>query len=259
MKYLRLVTCSAVAGLLLSAAPGFAQVSADGMGKVLPVELYACKFTEGKGKADLVKVIEKWNKFADDNDMKGYAAWLLTPFFYTAEQDFDILWLGAYSDGNAMGAGLQNWISKGGEMNSAFQEVVDCGAHVAFSSAMYKAPPGGNAPGSGVITMMDCKLNEGYRYADVKAAELKWVDYLTEAGSKAAYYHWMPLFGGGDADFNYKVVFAYPGFEEIGSGFELFANEGGREVSRETFRDIDDCDDARVYLVENIRSATIRD
>lgn len=259
MKGTKIVTFSAIATLLLASAPGWAQVSADGMGKVVPVELYACKFQEGKSNADLDMVIERWNKFADDSDMDDYSAWLLTPFFYTTKQDFDIIWLGAFRDGNAMGRGLQNWISNGQELAAAFEEIVDCGAHVAYSSAMYKAPPGGNAPASGFITMMDCKLNEGHRYVDIKAAELKWADYLAKSGSKAAYYHWMPMFGGGDAEFDYKVVFAYPDFKEIGSEVERFANEGGREMSREVFGDIDECDDARVYETRNIRSGKIRD
>jgi len=259
MNVSRIVTWSAVAGLLLASAPGLAQVSADGMGKIVPVELYACKFNEGKNGADLAEVIERWNEFSDESGMDDYAAWLLTPFFHTSEQDFDILWLGAFSDGNAMGKGLQNWISNGQELAAEFAAVVDCGAHVAVSSAMYKAPAGGNAPASGVITMMDCKLNEGHRYVDIKAAELKWVDYLAKSKSKAAYYHWMPMFGGGDAEFDYKVVFAYPDFEEVGANVELFANEGGRDASREIFGNIDDCDDARVYLTRSIRSGKIRD
>ena len=142
---------------------------------------------------------------------------------------------------------------------AAFAEVVDCNAHVAYSSAMYKAPPSGNVPESGVITMMNCELNEGHRYSDVKAAELKWMEHLADSGSKASYYHWMPMFGGGDAEFDYKVVLAYPDLEAVGANFEMFANEGGREVSREIFGNIDECDDARLYLTESIRSAKIRD
>jgi len=42
MNRLQVVTCSAFAGLLLATASGVAQVSSDGMGKVLPVELYTC-------------------------------------------------------------------------------------------------------------------------------------------------------------------------------------------------------------------------
>lgn len=259
MNSLKVIYCSALAGLLLTAAPGFAQVTADGMGKIVPVEIYACKFNDGKGMSDLNAVIDDWNEFSDDSDMDNYAAWLLTPFFYTTEQDFDILWLGAFRDGNAMGQGLQNWIANGQEVGAGFQEVIDCPAHVAFSSSMYKAPPSGNTPESGLITMMDCELNEGFEYSDIKAAELLWVEHLTESGSNAAYYHWRPMFGGGDAEFDYKVVFAYPDFVALGSDTEKFLNGGGREVSRQVFDDIDECDDARVYVTRSLRSGKIRD
>jgi hypothetical protein len=259
MKTMRVATCSAVAGLLLAAVPGLAQVSADGMGKVVPVEIYTCSFIDGKTRDDLDGVIERWNRFQDDNNTDTYAAWILTPLFYTEEQDFDILWLGAFRDGNAMGAGLQHWFTNGGELQAAFAEIVDCGTHLALASAMYKAPKGNNPPDQGYITMMDCKLNEGHEYDEIKAAELEWAAYLAKAGSQGAYYHWTPVFGGGEAEYDYKVVFSYQSFEEIGADFELGANGGGREKSREIFGDIDECDDARVYVAKSVRSAKIRD
>jgi hypothetical protein len=259
MNRLQVVTCSAFAGLLLATASGVAQVSSDGMGKVLPVELYTCKYNESQGRSDLDNVIARWSKFSDDHKVDDYAAWILTPFFYGPEQDFDVIWMGAYKDGNAMGAGLDNWIANGGELQAAFDKVVDCDAHVAYASAMYKAPADNATPESGYITMMDCKLNEGQRYEAIQAAEVKWADHLTRSGSKAGYWHWMPMYGGGDAEFDYKVVFAYPSFKDIGTDFEQFANGGGRDVSTETFGDIDECDDARVYIIDNIRSAQLRE
>jgi hypothetical protein len=259
MKSLRVALWPAMAGLLLAAAPGFAQVNAGGMGKVLPVELYTCKYKDGQTAANLHSVIDGWNRFEDANKTDTYAAWLLTPFFFGTEQDFDVIWLGAYKDGNAMGKGLQNWLTKGGEQQAAFDKVIDCDAHSAYASAMYKAPAAGTTPASGFITIMDCKLNEGHKYPDIKAAELKWAEHLKKSGSKAGYYHWMPYFGGGDADFDYKVAFAYSSFEEIGADFEGFANGGGRELSTEIFGDIDECDDARVYMSTSVREAKIRD
>ena len=259
MNKLSVASCPAIAGLLLAAGPGLAQVSADGMGKVLPVEIYTCKYKEGQGSAELDSVIASWNQFEDDSKTATYAGYLLTPFFYGPEQDFDIIWLGAFKDGNAMGANLQNWISKGGEVQAAFDKVIDCDAHSGYASAMYKAPAAGSTPGSGFVTMMDCKLNEGHEYADIKAAELKWAEHLGKSKSKAGYYHWMPVFGGGDAEFDYKVVNAYASFTDIGADFEQNANGGGRELSREIFGDIDECDDARVYVSKSIREAKIRD
>jgi hypothetical protein len=52
---------------------------------------------------------------------------------------------------------------------------------------------------------------------------------------------------------------AFPDLEALGAGFDMFANEGGRDVSREIFGNLDDCNDARVYLTKSIRSAKIRD
>jgi hypothetical protein len=258
MKTSKLLASAAVAGALFSAAPVSAQVSEDGMGKVVPVEIFACNFVEGKGRADLMPVIDEWNEYSDDNRTNNYAAWMLTPYFYTPEQAFDMLWLGAWTDGNAMGSGTNSWITEGGEVADKFAEVVDCMAHVAYMSAMYKAPPG-NVPDSGVITMMDCELNEGSRYSDIRAAEMKWVEHLNDTGSDVGYYHWMPMFGGGDAEFDYKVVNAYESFVEVGADIEHFANGGGRDVSRGIFGDIDECDDARVYVASSIRKAKIRD
>lgn len=243
---------------LLLAGPVLAQVSKDGMGKVLPVELFACKYKEGKSAGDLDKVIARWSKYMDDNGNNDYAAWTLNPYYFGTEQDFDVLWMGAYKDAKAMGAGTDMWMAKGGELRKGFADVVTCNAHIGLSSAMYKAPASNETPTSGYITMMNCKLNEGHRYADIKAAELKWVDYLKKNGSAVGYWHWFPVFGGGDSGFDYKVVRAYRNFTEIGADLELNFNGGGREAGQEIFDDIDDCDDARVYVVTSRRAAKLR-
>jgi hypothetical protein len=258
MKYLWKVTSATIALAFLVSATATAQVSKDGMGKVLPVELYTCSYINGKGPADLDKVIGRWSKFADDNGINNYMALTLTPFQYGPDQKFDVIWMGAFADGNAMGTGLDNYLTKGGDIQKAFNEVVKCDAHVMLSSAMYKSRATDESAKSAVITMMDCKLNKGHRYVDIKSAELKWAEYLTSHGSKAGYWHWFPVYGGGDADYDYKVVFAYSDYKELGADFELNANGGGRDAGRDIFDDIDDCDDARVYLGTVRRYAKLR-
>jgi len=42
------------------------------------------------------------------------------------EQDFDVIRLGAYRDGNAMGKDLDTWLASGGELQAAFEKVVNC-------------------------------------------------------------------------------------------------------------------------------------
>jgi hypothetical protein len=256
-KQLRAVL-SAAALLGLSVSGANAQVSEDGMGKVLPVELFACSFNDGQDADDLESVIRRWTRFMDEKNITSYAAWTLTPVYYSPAQEFDMIWMGAWTDGNAMGSGSDTWMSEGTDIAEAFAEVVDCGAHVGLASAMYKSPPNNETPRSSIITMMDCELNEGKRYSDIRAAEIKWAKYLADSGSTAGYWHWFPTYGGGDAEYDYKVVFAYSSFGELGADWERGANGGGREAAAEIFGDIDECDDARVYAAQSRRAAQLR-
>ena len=243
---------------LIASPVTLAQVSEDGMGKMVPVELLACNYADGKGSADLDAVVDAWNEWMDDKKVDDYAAWTLSPYYFGAEQDFDLIWLGASSDGNALGSGTHMWLTEGGEHAAAFADVLDCMAHIGMSSALYKAPADGTPEGM-VISMMNCDMNEGTRYSDVRSAELAWAEYMTEQGSQAGTFHWFPVYGGGDQDYDYKVVTAYPTFVELGADWEQFANGGGRAASMEIFDDIDECDDARVYIGQSRRAAELRD
>jgi hypothetical protein len=247
------------AALSLSATSvSVAQVSEDGMGKVLPVELFACNFNDGKDMGDLERVNRRWNEWMDENNADYYAAWLLTPYFYGAEQDFDVVWMGAHTNGKVMGEDTHKWITEGGPVSDAFNDVISCSAHVGLSSAMYKAPSGQVTPASSIISMMDCEMNEGSRYSDVRSAEMKWAKYMTEQGSAAGTWHWFPVYGGGGQEYDYKVVTAYPSFVELGVDWEQFANGGGRAASMDIFDDVDECDDARVYVAKSVREAQLR-
>lgn len=242
----------------LAMGSAMAQVSEEGMGKVLPVELFACSYNDGKDEGDLNRVITRWTRWMDERNNDDYAAWTLTPYHYGPDQEFDMIWMGAFTDGNAMGAGVDQYFAEGGDINDAFEEVITCGAHIGLASAMYKSPPNNETPESSIITMMDCELNEGNRYSDIKAAELAWAKHMTSAGSTAGTFHWSPIYGGGDAEYDYKVVNAYENYTELGADWERFSNGGGREASTEIFDDIDECDDARVYIATSIRAAQLR-
>ncbi len=255
---LKTVFMTVALGLLGIGSP-MAQVSEDGMGKVLPAELFVCKYRNRQDEGDLDRVITRWTDYMDERRIDNYAAWTLTPYHYGQDMDFDVIWMGAYKDGNAMGAGVDQWFAEGGDINDAFEEVLDCGAHIGLASAMYKSPPNNETPGTAIITMMDCELNEGNRYSDIKAAELAWAKHMTNAGSTAGTFHWFPVYGGGDAEYDYKVVNAYENYTELGADWERFSNGGGREASTEIFGDIDDCDDARVYVATSRRAAQLRE
>jgi hypothetical protein len=258
MRKLNGIAAFAAAVSLFAAPASFAQVTKDGMGKIVPVEMFVCDFMEGKGQDDLNAATAAWTAFMDDRKVKNYSAWQLTPYYFSPAQDFDMIWMGASVDGNAMGMGTHTYLTEGGDVAAGFAEVLDCRAHVGLSSAMYQSPPNNDTPESGIMTMSDCSMNEGTRYSDVQAAEVEWAKYRKENGSKAGMYHWYPAFGGGDQDFDYKIVYSYPDFKALGADWEMIANGGGREKSQGLFADLDDCDDERVYVVRSIRSANLR-
>ncbi len=250
---------AALAVLALFVMPAAnAQVTMDSMGKVLPVELYACKYNDGQGPDDLDRVVGAWTRYADERNVNDYAAWTLVPYFYGQEQEFDFIWMGAYSDGNAMGRGEHQWLMEGGEIAAQFDAVADCYAHVGLGSAMYKSPPDNATPQSSILAMTDCKMHEETEYDDVRKAEIEWAGYMSDNGSTAGTWHWFPMYGGGDQDFDYKIVNAYADLAEFGKDWEQGANGGGREKSQSLFSELDSCNDARVYVATNRRAAQIR-
>lgn len=225
----------------------------------VPVDLYACNYNEGKGAADLDSATEKWNAYMDENDADAYAAWTLTKYYTSPDQDFDVLWLGAHRNGTTMGEGADNFIAKGGEVAAGFDEVVDCGMAGNYASRMFKAPPDGNVPESGVIVFTNCSLNDGSSYDDVIAGATAWAKVLGDAGSQAAIYHWYPIYGTGENDIDWKVITSYPSHTELGKDYDRMGNGGLHLKHRELLGGLATCDVARVYDAKSRRTGKIRD
>jgi hypothetical protein len=225
----------------------------------IPVDIFACNYKEGKGSADLDAVTATWNAYMDDRDADDYAAWTMTKHYASADQDFDVAWLGAHKNGTSMGEGADDWLANGGEVGAAFGEVLTCDMSGNYASRMFKAPPDGNIPGDGVLVFSNCSLKDSARYEDVVAATNTWVDILSEAGSTAAMYHWYPVFGTGEDDIGWKVITAYSSHTEFGKNYDRMGNGGLYLKSQELFGNLAECDIARVYNVKNVRTANIRD
>jgi hypothetical protein len=64
---------SFITSLVLLAGSGTVSAQDDGM-LVIPVELFSCSYKDRKGSDDLDKVIDKWNKWADESGLDDYAA-----------------------------------------------------------------------------------------------------------------------------------------------------------------------------------------
>ena len=92
---------------------------------IYPVEAYTCKYNEGKGPADLDKVVADWNQWMDEQDANNYFAMTMTPNYFGGET-FDVGWLGSAPTAAELGAGADNWRANGGKLAAAFASVLSC-------------------------------------------------------------------------------------------------------------------------------------
>ncbi len=210
------------------------------------IELFMCNYNKGKGSKDLDRVVDKWNVWADEANYVPYTAWTLTPVFGSPEYDFDLAWLGAWQNGADMGRGLQQWKDQGGAMQAAFDKVLRCDVHSGFTSANFK-PQQGDFPAEGVTVFTDCTIAEGKTLEDSIAVHASWAKHLTERGSKAGMWAFYPSMGGGDIDFDYKIVMGHPDYTSLGADNNDYTNGGGWMKGREISQDTVSCNLPRVY------------
>lgn len=227
--------------------------------KIIPAEIWTCRYNDGQGPSDLDAAVDAWSGYMDDNDVDDYAAWTLTKHHYGPEQDFDFIWLGAWTDGNAMGAGTDLlYAEEGREYLGNFFRVADCNNHMNAGSLNYKLPEGG-APGASVIAFSNCNIREGATYTQIVDATKAWAAVLTAAGSQAAMYHWFPIYGGGgDRAPDFIRLTVYPNHTELGADYERMTNGELFRQSNALFADLVDCDVTRTYNAQNRRSAQLR-
>ena len=226
--------------------------------KIVPAEVWTCKFNDGQGPQELDAAADAWSAYMDDNDVDNYAAWTLTKHYFSAEQDFDFIWLGAWSDGNAMGSGTDMWVTTGGEVSNNFNRVATCNNHINAGSIAYKLPQGDAAADGLVLTFSNCTINDGANYAQIVDATKEWADALTDAGSQSAIYHWFPIYGGGSADTDFVWLNAYPNHTELGADYQRLTNGEMFRQRNALFAGLMDCDVTRVYNAKTRRAAQIR-
>ena len=229
----------------------------DGM-LIIPVELFTCSYNDRQGPDDLDDVIEKWNAWADRNAIDYYAAWTLTPYYFSPAQEFDVIWLGAAKDAVALGRGQSLWLNGDHGLQDDFDEVLTCNGHFNYASINFKAPPDNATPQNSILTFSDCTFDEGATFAALGAAMGEWAQYLGEQGSTTAVWHWYPAYGGGGEEFDFKWLQAYANLEELGADYERYGNGRGFVTRGRLLGHLIDCDSSRAYLAESRRFVQLR-
>lgn len=248
-----LVSC----GLALSLGVGVAdEHEGDAMepNVATAIEMYACKYNEGKGAADLEAPIKKFNAWADKKGIKNYSVWTLVPYYAGSEQDFDVLWLGGSEKASALGRVQDMWLSTGSKEQEGFNDVVTCDSHGGYSVLQMKEPPERKNPSSVVISFSDCNTAEGTTFDDLYMPLIEWGKYMGEHGSTAGMWVFFPTYGGGGEEFDFKYVDAFQNLEDLGADWDHM-NESGWQKANELFAGKVHCDSSRSYIATNRRRA----
>ena len=250
---MRKILFAALSAALLSTA-GIATAAENEGRRFVPVETFTCNFQDGKSMADLEPVIDAWNKWADDKGFSDYFAAVVTPHYF-GEYPFDIGWLGAWKDGNAMGAGEDAWINEGGEVSAMFFDVIDCDSHTNFASTLVKPP---QDPEEGdttfVLEFSNCSVKDGKTYDEVMAGMDAWAEYQSENGFTNSTYAMFPVFGESNNDYDMKRVQGHDDHTAAGADYERMGNGGHWRKQREILGELVDCDISRVYNAREVRA-----
>jgi hypothetical protein len=219
-----------------------------------PVEMFTCDYNKGKSAKDLDKVVAKFNKWSDQHEPTGYTAWTLTPHFVNADIDFDIAWLGAWTDNATMGAQTDNFLAKGGAIQADFDRVLTCDSHEGAQAVTIKPGASTEAPENAVVMFSSCTLADGVGPGDSFAAHVAMARYMDSQGSKAATWAFYPGLGSGSTDFDYYMVTGYANYADMAATTEIMTNGGGWMEAAKIFAGVVSCDGPRSYLSQRRRS-----
>jgi hypothetical protein len=219
------------------------------------VEIFACNFKNGKGMDDFLAVAKRWNAWADQNAIKDYTAIIMTPYYYSPDLTYDVLWLGATPNGTAMGMGDSKWLTTGKQVQAAFDQVAKCASHAAFSAVDVHRPPQQANPAEGVVLFRDCKVREGRTPGEAIAGTREWSEYMKGRGSDIFSAVLFPLAGQtDDYDYSYKAVYGFQSMDDYGKATDVYTS-GGAQRGNELIGRIAQCNSPRVYLTNRIRQA----
>jgi hypothetical protein len=217
------------------------------------IEIYPCAFRGSNDMDDLRGVMTRFNAWADRNNVTDYGAFVATPYAYSADLEADVLWLGGYPTGTAMGVGETKWLAEGGDVAAAFNAIVDCNAHSLYAEVIINEPAG--PPAQAPIAMFqDCTLLENRTVPEVMAANEQWAEYWKTNGTDQFIALLFPLAGlAGDADYDFKVVTGWESMEAFGKATDVYTG-GGFLRGEELFSRLVTCNSPRIYTLERVRA-----
>ena len=249
MKKLLLSTVAAIMVPFVGVGIATAQ-DEEGPPNFVPVELNVCSYEDRKDQDDFDDALKMMTDWMEENDSEPYAAFRLFPA-YAGDQEFDFVYFGGWPNGSAMGRDLRDYWATAEDAQEAWDEAVDCNSSEMFASINLKSPESA-ADDDFMLSVSDCNVAEGRRSDDALDAIREWGAYRDVNGSPGGTWAWFPIYGDGNADFDFKLLNSHAGPEGFGNFWQWIVDRAAYDVQGGLLEGLLDCDVARMYVGETI-------
>ena len=225
----------------------------DGPPNFVPVEMQVCNYRDGKDSGDFDKAMGEMTDWMAANDSAPYAGWKIDKWITGGTQDFDFLFLNAWPNGSTMGQDITHYVATANDAIEAFDDAAECPATLLFASLMVKAPPESDGQTDDfVLTFSDCNVADGRKTGDAIDAIREYAAYRDANGSPGGTYVWFPVLGGGDEDFDFKLLNSYENVAGYGDFYQWNIENASYLKRNELMRGLVDCDVSRAYIGDTI-------
>ena len=212
-----------------------------------PLEMWACSFKDRKDQDDMDAV---YKMISEETDTP-YGAWQMNPYLVGNRiEDFDFIYIGAWPNGNVMGADIANLFSGQYASSSAWGEVVDCMGSM-YTGINIKPNPDVE-DGHYFLSVSDCNSGHGVSNGQAVNGIRRYADYLEENGQSLGVHVWFPAHGGGEADFDFKLLYVYGGPGAWGDAWQWRVNNMAVQARRNYMDGVVSCDESRLYSTRTL-------
>ena len=233
------ILTSALAIFLASLSiPSFAEVQRPSFGGV---ETFACNFKEGNSLQDVLKVAKKWDEWMDKNASRTYTGFALTPYYFS-EPIADYYWVGFTNSFEDQGVIDEEFMSKGGAIQQAFDEVEVCASRSQYMWSRvrdtFEEPVSG-----GFVDFARCSLRDGAGMNELVAADAKMQSFLDGIGNTTRIYRWIPIQGANLQGADFIQAQWEESLSARGKNMDAFINSGGPQQQAAIYGAVINCVD----------------
>lgn len=212
-----------------------------------------CQFADGKDMDDVMKVLDEWSEYGDDNFSEPFSAWVMTPVYMSnTDFDLDFVFLGFADSLASVGKAEDEFRNGGQKIGEKWERVTNCSGMSLNLNYEARTPKNEWVEGGTNYTMIQsCSFKEGKSGNDLQANDKIWNKYLDEAGYEGGYWRWWPETGSPtETDYDYLLAVAFSSIEQYGASRD---NRVQTMMAGTRPEEISDCNTPRLYESTNVR------